>query len=378
MNEKELRELRRRFRADRNTIPRLVGCFVNASSKQIVARISQPLGLSESLVSERLLGVMKKTLSGSLGTNLTNVSYTPRQVLDGAPHKLLTSLVKERLGGEAALEQFYAAVIESVSLESNYVILLANDVYDVPAYRKDGGEGESETVFSYIVCAVCPIKNMPEAITFRENDGMFHALGGSALLSAPELGFTFPAFDDRQTNIYGALYYTRSLSDSYPDFARRVLDFEPQMPPAVQKATFGQCLSSALGGECSYEVIRSVHAQVGEMIASHKETKDPEPLVLTRTAVKEMLSFCGVGEEKLEEVGRAIDEGFGANAELTPKNIVPTGKFELSLPEVSVKVDPAHRDLVSTQVIGNVKYVMIRVTGSVEVNGVPVKIGDGE
>jgi len=44
---------------------------------------------------------------------------------------------------------------------------------------------------------------------------------------------------------------------------------------------------------------------------------------------------------------------------------------------VSIKVDPEHRDLVSTQVINNVKYVMIRVDGGVEVNGINITI-DGE
>ena len=49
-------------------------------------------------------------------------------------------------------------------------------------------------------------------------------------------------------------------------------------------------------------------------------------------------------------------------------------KFELSTPDVTVKVDPEHRDLVSTQVINNVKYVMIRVNGNVEVNGINIEI----
>ncbi len=376
MNERELREIKRRFRAERSAIPRLVGCLVNASSRAIVSRISQPLGLTESLVSEKLLGVMKKTLSGSLGTNLTGVSYTPKQVLDGAPHQLLMALTKERLANEETLERFYASVIGSLSLETNYAILLAADTYDVPSKRRDGSEGDSEEVFTYIVCAVCPVKNMPEAITFRESDCLFHALGGSALLASPELGFMFPAFDDRRANIYGALYYTHSLGESYPDFAKNVLDHEAHMPPKLQKATFSQCLSSALGDECSYEVVRSVHAQVGEMIASHKETKDPEPLLITKSTVKEMLASAGVAEEKLELVGQAIDEGFGPNAEIAPKNIVSPSKFELSLPEISVKVDPEHRDLVSTQTIGGMKYVMIRVTGSVEVNGVPITIDE--
>ena len=62
MTEKELREIKRRFRPEHSNIPRIVGCFVN-SNKQILYRISQPMTLGDSTVSEMLLGVMKKTLS---------------------------------------------------------------------------------------------------------------------------------------------------------------------------------------------------------------------------------------------------------------------------------------------------------------------------
>ncbi len=375
MTERELREIKRRFRPDRSSIPRIVGCFVNGN-KNIVARISQPLGLTESVVNEKLLGVMKKTLSGSLGTNLNDVHYTPSQVLDGERHKLLMALVKSRLADSDALERFYASVIESISLESNYVILLANDVYDVMSYRKDGSEGDSQEVFSYIVCAVCPVKTVSDAVTFRETDSLFHALGSSTLLSAPELGFMFPAFDDRRSNIYSALYYTRSVSENYPDFARNVLDSEPKMPPTAQRAAFGQCLASTLRGECSFEVIRSVHSQISEMVAAHKESREPEPLTISKETVREVLEGCGIAEDKLERLSESFDASFGASAELSPKNIVPVGKFDVVLPEVTIKVDPEHRDLVSTQIINNVKYVMIRVTGGVEVNGINIEIGD--
>ena len=149
------------------------------------------------------------------------------------------------------------------------------------------------------------------------------------------------------------------------------------MPPRAQRATFNECLSDALSDECTYELVRSVHAQVAEMIEAHKESKDPEPLVMTKATVKTMLEGCGVAEDKLERLGEALDESFGENAELTPANIVPVKKFELSTPEVSIKIDPEHRDLVSTQMIGNERYVMIKVTGNVEVNGISIKI-DGE
>lgn len=373
MTEKELREIKRRFRPERSNIAKIVGCFVN-ENKQIIYRISQPIEFSETAVSERLLTSMKKVLSGSLGTNINEISFSTKQVLESEEHKLLMTLREKRLSDTQSLEAFYRKVIDSLSIEGNYVILLANDIYDVFEYGKDKEKGESGEVFSYIICAVCPIKNMPEALSFKEAECEFRALSISGILGSAELGFMFPAFDDRKTNIYGALYYTRSLSENYPAFTESIFAAEPTMPPKAQKATFAGCLSDALGEECSYEVVRSVHAQIGEMTEAHKESKDPEPLTITKATVKEILENSGVAGEKIEKLDKIFDEEFGPNAVLRPKNIVAEKKFEIETPEVKIKIDPEHRDLVSTQVINNVKYVMIRVDGAVELNGININI----
>ena len=87
-----------------------------------------------------------------------------------------------------------------------------------------------------------------------------------------------------------------------------------------------------------------------------------------------MLAGCGIDGEKLEKVDTVFDESFGSGAELVPKNVVAVSKFELETPEVSIKVDPEHRDIISTQTVNGVKYVMIRVTGGVEVNGININI----
>lgn len=373
MTEKELREIKRRFRPERSNISRIVGCFVN-ENKQIIARISQSLALEESLISEKLLATMKKVLSGSLGTNLTDVPFSTRQVTDSEEHKLLMGLVKSSLRDEALLEKFYAAVIESVKCETNFVILLANDIYDVPSFRSDGESGDSYAMHSYIVAAVCPIKSMPETLTFREADSLFHAMSATGLLGAPEVGFTFPTFEDRRTNIYNALYYTRSLTDNQPELMKRLFAAEASMPPKLQKDAFSDCLSEALGEECSFEVVRSVHAQVAEMVEAHKESKSDEPLLLTKSTVNEILANCGVAEKRIEDVDRRLDETFGQGAELSPKNVVATKSFEVKTPDVSIKVSHEHRDVVSTQIIGDTKYVLIRVTGPVEVNGISIEI----
>lgn len=373
MTERELREIKRRFRPERSNIPRIVGCFVNGN-KQIIYRISQPLGLEESSVNEMLLNTMKKALSGSLGTNLTEISFSTKEVSEGEQHAILMALRKSELKDTEALEKFYNKVIEAVNFEGNYVILLANDVYDVPSRHSDDEGSFSDTQFSYVVCAICPLKDSPEALSFRESDSLFHTATTMALLSSPEIGFMFPAFDDRATNIYGALYYTRSVAEKYQPFTEGVFGKNAPMPPKAQKATFSEIVSEALGEECSFDLVRSLNAQVAEMVEAHKESKDPEPLVITKATARDLLANCGVNEEKIEKFGEAFDEGFGKNAALTPKNIVSTGKFELEMPEVKIKVSPEHRDAVSTQTINGQKYVMIKVTGAVEVNGININI----
>ena len=141
-------------------------------------------------------------------------------------------------------------------------------------------------------------------------------------------------------------------------------------------ATFDSCLAEALEEECSYEVVRSVHAQISEIVEAHKESKDPEPLTISKATVRTVLENCGIAEEKLQKLDASLDESFGKNALLSPKNVVATKKFELETPDVKIKISPEKRDLVSTQVINNVKYVMIRVEGGVEVNGININIED--
>ena len=375
MTERELREIKRRFRPERSNITKIMGCFVN-ENKQIIYRINQPVEFAESELSERLLTAMKRVLSGSLGTTLTDISFSTKQVLESEEHKLLMRLRESHLSDSDALEKFYSRVIESLKIEGNYVILLANDLYDVFEYSKDGEKGESSEIFSYIVCAVCPIKSLPEALTFKEADSLFHPLSLTGVLGSAELGFMFPAFDERRANIYNALFYSRNLGESYPDFTANIFAAEPKMSPKAQKEAFAECLSVSLGEECSYDIVHSLHDEVAAMIEIHKESKIPEPLTVTKATVKEALEKLGVAEEKIEKLGESIDESFGKNAELSPKNILPQKKFDLQTPDVKIKISADRGDLVSTQVINGTKYVMIKVEGSVEVNGISVSIED--
>ncbi len=372
MNEKDLREIRRRFRPDKSNIPSIVGCFVNANG-EIISKINQSILMSETDESEALLSVMKKTLSGSLGTNLIDIEFSTKNVLESEEHKLLMSLKESKLSDTGALERFYGKVTEAIHYDGSYVILLACDTYDVYTKGEDEDSGSS-TVFTYIICSICPLKDTASGLCFRESDRLFHQIAANAVLGNPSLGFMFPAFDERQANIYHTLFYTRDLGNTYPDFISNIFGKEAPLPPKEQKLSFDSCMSAALGNECSYETVRSVYAQIGEIIEEHKESRDPTPLTLTKSTIATIVSNCGIDERSVDALGEKIDEHFGKNAEITPKNILTKGSMEIKLPDISVKVKPGKQDLVSTQIIDGKKYVMIEADGEVEVNGIMITV----
>ncbi len=374
MNEREISEIRRRFRPEKSNITHVRGCYVN-EQREIITQFNQSLLITPQEEAEQILTVLKRTLSGTLNKNLLDITFTTQQVADSDEHRLLMALRDSSLEDETALQTLYQRIIDSVSLEGNYMILLAHDRYDVP-YRSGDGEtldDASSEVFSYILCSICPVKMTKPALSYQASDNMLHNRTADWVLSVPELGFLFPAFDDRSTNLYNALAYSRSASESHEAFIQTIFRCEAPMPAAEQKETFGTVLESSLGDHCSYEVLEAVHEQFQEMTEEHKASKDPSPLLFSKSTVTQVLKGCDLPDETVERFSQKYDEAFGADAELSPRNITGS-RLEIRTPDVSIQVKPECSHLIDTQVIHGVKYILIRADEDVEVNGVRVQI----
>lgn len=375
MNEKEVAEIRRRFRPEKSNINFIRGCYVN-DKREIVSEFRQSLALTPQEESEKILAVLKRTLSGALGKNLIDIEFATQQVVDSEEHGLLMELRNSSLNNEEAIQAIFQRVVQSLSLEGHYVILLAHDTYDVPYRSKDGDEqGEASfEVFSYFLCSVCPVKMTKPALSYYVNENMFHNRKEDWIVSAPELGFLFPAFEDRSANIYSALYYTRDTAENHPEFVDAVFKTEIPMPAAEQKETFQAVLGDTLAEDCSYDVVQTMHEQLCGMIEEHKANKEAEPLVVSKNTVKRVLESCGVSEDRVAAFDEKYDTAFGENVGISPRNIVDSKQFEVCTPDVTIRVNPVRGDLVETRVIDGVKYILIRADEGVEVNGVPIHI----
>lgn len=378
MNDKEIGEIRRHLRRDRSNITKIYGCFVN-DNREIITEFSQSTGMMPENEGDKYFALFKRVLSGSVGKNLIDLSFKTAQVAQGAPeHKLLMDLRECKLSDDELLHGFFQKIIDTVTLEGNYLILIGCDSYDVPFKGKDdiSDADKSEEVYTYLICAICPVKQTKANLHYVPEEKLFHDGAMNQPVSAPVLGFLFPAFDNRSTNIYNALYYTHDIKVSQDALIEALFNTPVPMPAAEQKKCFEALLTTALGEDCNLDVVQTVHDQLCERIELHKEAKVAEPLLIAKADVKETLASCGVSEEHLAKWSVDYDETFGFEADLHPKNIIDTKRFEVKTPDVSIKVDPTRSDLIETRTIGGVKYIMICADENIEVNGVSIHIDE--
>ena len=217
MNQKELNEIRRHLSLKRCCIHKIYGCFVS-SGKEIISDFQTSFGLMSEFEAEKYLSLLKKTLSGTLGKNLLDLSFSTQQVVDSPEHKRLSALRNTQLDA-------------------------------------------SDQVFSYLLCAICPVKEEKPELAYAPGDKVFRTRGISQIISPPELGFLFPTFDQRAANLYHALFYTKHEEEIHQDFIDEIFHTGPLLSAAQQRETFQHALTVSLNETCSYDVIQGVHEQ---------------------------------------------------------------------------------------------------------------------
>ncbi len=374
MTDREIAELRRRLAPDKNNISTLRGRYIN-EKKETIHEFSTSFFMLPEEEIEKYLAIFRRTMSGTNGKNLVDIAFSIPQVESGEEHALLTSLRTSRLKDDEAAKKFFDKAAEGLNLEGNNLILLMTDTYDVPKKHRDEGDSdESTSMFTYIQCAVCPVKEAKSTLAYDPTKQGFHTRSCEWNVAAPELGFTFPAFDSRKTNIYNALYYVKNPDDNREEFAKGLFGTALPLPAGEQKTIFETVLSDSLGDECSYGVVQAIHDDIASRIEEHKLLKEQEQLTITRTDIAAVLESCGVSEPKVEDFKKKCDEEYGDVAQIHPRNIVEPKQLEIKTPDVTIKVNPERGDLVETRVIDGVKYVLVRADADVTVNGVYVGI----
>lgn len=372
MNKKEVLEIRKQFTPANCAITRICGCYVDHEKNKRMQTRNAFLSLPEE-EAFKYFDIFKKTMSGSMGRNMLNMEFPLDAEMPGGTQEFLLKLRNSKLEDDMLLEEFYDKVIESYIYAENYYIVLIHAMYDIPGKSSDNIEmfDASENVYEYLLCSICPVSLSKPGLCYDAQDNKIQDRLRDWIVDMPDKGFLFPAFTDRNTDIHGALYYTKKSDDLQEEFIDHVLGSKMPMSADTQKAAFQMLIEDTLGDDVDYDTVRNIHEILNELIEEHKE--DAEQLVLDKTDVKKIFEKSGVSNEKMETFDENFEETAGEKASLLAANIVDTRKFNIETPDVLIKVNPERLDLVETRIIDGRPCIVIAADDHVVVNGVSVR-----
>ena len=372
MNKKEIAEIRKQLTPANCAITRICGCYVDAERQKVTQFKEAFLSLPEEEMF-KYFDIFRKALSGTLEKNLLNMEFPLESEEEGGTQSELLRLRDSRLTDDVLLENYYDRVIEAGPFEENYLILLIHAAYDVPGRGSDQMEqfDASDEVYQYVISCICPVSLSKPALSYDASEKCFRNRIRDWIVDAPVLGFLFPAFNDRQSDIHSILYYSKSAEDLHVDFSDRLLGCRVPLPVSDQKVLFSDLVEEALGEECDYETVRSLHEQIHDLTVSQKE--NPEPAMLDQGEIKNLLALSGAAPSKLDEFDTHFEETAGKGARFLAAGLPGNRSYEVKTPDVTIQVSPDRSDLVETRTIDGRPCLVIPITDEVFVNGIRVK-----
>lgn len=315
MNKKEVLELKRRFKKEAATFTRVCGCYVDGNHNKVCKFGNTFLNLEEDEF-YKYLEIANKALSGTIGNNLLELKFPIEEEEVGGRQHILMALRASKLEDENLLDTFYDLVIDTYDHAGNYLIVLFHDAYDVMTRTKDNNNlDESEEVYEYLICAICPVDLSKPGLGFLEEE---HRIGPRVrdwVVGAVDTAFLFPAFNDRSTDIHSTLFYTKNTKEPHSEFMANGLGCGIERTATEQKMAFHSIVRNVLGAEDEHtdDVLLDLQQNLSDMIGEYAETHDDDEdvFLLDKEVVTKLLADSEISEEKAAKIEKSVDEAFG-------------------------------------------------------------------
>lgn len=314
MNQSEVTELRKRFSKSNCSFTKLCGCYVDSEKRQLVNINETFLNLDEDEF-YKYLDIAKKTLSGPVGDHLLNLEFPIEEEQPGGRQQFLMALKESALKNEDLLERFYELIINTYDYPGNYLILLFHDAYDVMKRTSDNIKlDESEEVFEYLLCAICPVQLSKPGLGYREDE---HRIGSRIqdwVVGAPDSGFLFPAFNDRSTDIHSLLFYTKDTKNPHIELMESGLACEAKDTATIKRQNFESILERSIGNDSieNEMLIVDIQQNLNDMLTEQVEVfeKKEDDFVLDPEQLDILINDSEVPEESAEKFKSYFEQTF--------------------------------------------------------------------
>lgn len=182
INREDMLELTRRMTLKRHCISRIAGAYLDEEGlvDGTFHRHFQKLSSRDQQIN---LELAKAIPFSETNTELREYCFSAEEETPGSVWQLLMALRACEMKNDAMLDVFYEIMGKTVQSRAPYAVYMFFGNYDVPLLGSDReSQWESEEVYSFLICAVCPVNGEYES-------------------GEPTCGFLFPAFKDRSTDI---------------------------------------------------------------------------------------------------------------------------------------------------------------------------------
>lgn len=321
MVQKEVLELKRRFKKDRATFPRICGVYVDSNKQKQAAMNKQFLNLDEGVM-HKYLEIANKTLSGKVGDALLNVDVHGGSKEQEDMAKLLMGIKDCNLEDDGLLNTFYDRVIDTYDSVEPYYIILFYDAYDVTTKTSDNEKlDESEIVYEYILCCICPVKLSKPGLSYHEKEDEVDLRERDWVVQMPDAGFLYPSFTDRCPDINECLFYNRKPKEAAHDFMNDLLCCSTDLTSSEKKNIFDQILESVAEKESNMEEkIYHMHEEL-QAIADEKESNDHADDPITSEDIKEAAKEAGFNEANADLMAKRYQSDL-SKTNATAENLV--------------------------------------------------------
>lgn len=315
MRKKDILELKKRFKKDHCTFTKMCGCYVNGE-KNILLKFRETFLNLEEDDYFKYLEIAKKVLSGTIGNNILELNFELNEEHVNEKQLSFMKLKNSGLKDDALVDEFFNSIIENYDYTGNFLILIFHDAYDVITKTKDNIKlDESEEVYEYILCAICPVELSKAGLRYFEQENEIKSRVRDWVVEAPSNGFVFPAFINRSSDVNSVMYYTKNAKDTHPELMEDVLGCPAKQTNTEQKEIFNDIIRDALGPDEKksdhffMEIQESLNNKIEEHNSIYEESE--VPIVLTNDVVQEILSVSGVPEDVTTKIEKSYTESFG-------------------------------------------------------------------
>lgn len=311
-SKKDILELKRRVKKTEHNFNKVCGVYVDANREKVLNFTQNFLDLEEDEV-YKYLEIAGKVLSGTVGNNILQLKFTDAEKETGGKQQFLMGLRASELNSPELLDTLYDMIIDQYGYVGNFLVLMFYGAYDIMTKTSDELQlDESEETYKYLLCAVCPVVLSKAGLGYRSDENRIGARIRDWVVSSPENGFVFPAFDERSADIDSVIFYAKNPKEPHSEMMSEILGCAERRTSTQKKERIKAVVKNLKPtedeGEMLYEDLQS---GIESFLAERENMGEEDPVEVTHDAIIRLSQHMDIPDEVCEKIAVKIEEDLG-------------------------------------------------------------------